>query len=101
MKATTRDALWMAAVSGLMVGCQRAAEARTALAASDGLDRAERDKQSLPNDGTTVGDEGPDKNCCKGMNECKGMGNCKTDTHDCAGKNECKGKGGCRPAECP
>jgi hypothetical protein len=73
-----KNALLVAAVSGLMLG--------TALNAAAGEDE-NKDKS---------GKSAKEKHACKGQNACKGQGGCKSEKHACKGQNACKGQGGCK-----
>ena len=59
--------LLAAAITGLVLGASRLAQAQTTTGAKHG---------------------------CKGQNACKGQGGCKTDSPK-SDKNSCAGKGGC------
>jgi hypothetical protein len=72
-----KNALLVAAVSGLMLG--------TSLAAAG-------EDSNKDNSGKTA----KEKHACKGQNACKGQGGCKSDKHACKGHNACKGQGGCK-----
>ena len=71
-----KNALLIAAVSGMVLGA--AAQAHAADAPTvDPVAKA-------------------GKHSCKGQNACKGQGGCKSDTHACRAQNACKGQGGCK-----
>ena len=75
-----KNALLIAAVSGLVLGAALPAAAMQSA-----------DKSAHTDDAVSLG-----KHACKGQNACKGQGGCKTDKHECKGHNACKGQGGCK-----
>ena len=71
-----KNALFAAAVTGLMLG--------STLAAAQDTNKDKTEKGAK------------EKHACKGQNACKGQGGCKSDKHACKGHNACKGQGGCK-----